>query len=218
MCKLYKQASSESGSIIVYIFAAIAIFGVLTFTLTSGTKESVTAADIQKTSSLIKSDLELIQNAIQECVLMYPDPIDLNSDGNINTTDNPNPPYPLYPATPPATLPLNYGTPSEVIENIVCPGQYVIDDTTKIFDGDIGRFFSILNNGDYTVKYFTDAGPPSVIRIEISSNNSSVIWSESMNRIEQMLDSSNIGPAGSIEINSSGSCATNGCLYYYIKR
>lgn len=206
---LYNKIFSEAGNVIIYIFAAMGIFGFLTFIMTNGTKESVAAADVQKMTSLVKTDLETIHSAIQECVLMYPDPVDVNADGNINATDNPSAPYPLYPPNGSNTT-MWWGTPSQNIKTIVCPGEYMINNGSKVFDNDSGKFFSILDNTDFTVKYLTNDAPPVMIRIEVTYSKVTTVWSEVMSRLDAMLDPSNVGI---VDIDTSSNT-----LYYYIKR
>lgn len=127
---------NQRGSVIMYIFIAIGLLGALTLSMMDADTEDVTSQRVSQTVEKLYSQAQAIQSAIMECVAMYPDGGgDLNNDGDIDTDDNPNSPYPLSPTDP--NNPGGAALDNEV-KDLKCPGAPAGQEL--IFSADKGRF------------------------------------------------------------------------------
>lgn len=104
----------QNGNALIYVLIAIALMGALTISLTSSSStQSVSPQKIAQVVSTLKSQVQTIQTAIMECVLVYP-----GGDTNEPAAQK-NRPYPLNPSD-------NYLDTPDVddnVENIRCPGN-----------------------------------------------------------------------------------------------
>tara|TARA_B100000686_G_C16778660_1_gene970293 strand:- start:1268 stop:1870 length:603 start_codon:yes stop_codon:yes gene_type:complete len=195
--------SNERGSAIAYIFLAIFMGGLVMVSMTRDTSINVSTQNLQAMKTQLRADLNMIQSAVQECIQSYPDAVDLNSDGNIDDADNPNPPYPVY-------ADLSTGSTGEGIKNIVCPGN-----GADIMTGATGRFLKLLDDpADYATTYYNDPSGTSdeLITVAIQPTVQSLNWNEMAQQLQ--AEDSCLYETDT----ATGSCATQTCLTYYISR
>lgn len=144
--KKWKNAFNERGSAIIYIFAAVSLAALLIFAVTkSSTDTSPKALEVSRIEAQLRAWINVVRAEIMECVLTYPNPVDVDGDGDIDCTDNNNPPFPIAAAS------------MAVME---CPGAPT--GQKAMFTGKNGRFLPDLpdsghasagmsNNADGTV-------------------------------------------------------------------
>lgn len=125
MKKQKQLPGKENGSALVYILLAIAVLGVLTATFMDSSSQQVSSQKSVDVTTDLKTQIEYIRSAIQECVLSYPKgdrtmPATNPVGGPSGHGQYPVRPYPLRPSN-------NYlaGTlPSgSVVPDIRCPGN-----------------------------------------------------------------------------------------------
>lgn len=190
---------SETGNAVAYLFLAIFLIGVLTMTLTDGIGVGTTTARLDETKAHLRADIQVITNGVSECILIYPDPVDVDGDGVIDSDDNPNPPYPIYGDDSTG------GTGADIAE-IKCPGS-----GEEIFTSAQGRFFRMIGGDQYTTTYMNDASDGVYITIDYALATEN--WEETLVQVNAAF------PACQADIDSAtGSCATGSCLVYWIKR
>ena len=91
---------NESGNVLFYIFLAVGLVGALTFAVTKGSKENYASQNAVHVTEELFAQANIIRSAIQQCVQEFPSGGgDMDASGAINTTDNPNNPYPLNPSS-----------------------------------------------------------------------------------------------------------------------
>lgn len=145
----YKYSKRERGSALVYILIAIALLAALTMSFMQPSSQQTTAQNSFKSSTSMKSQINLVRSAIQQCVLRYS--IGDTSINNGSTTDAAqNIPYPLKPNSTHFTGATIGPTAGRLVKDIRCPGDNPGDpndptDTDsknhdKIFAGGTGRF------------------------------------------------------------------------------
>lgn len=195
-----KNKQTERGSIVIYLIIALVLMATLVVFITQGTKKGPQAQQLDETSQYLESDLGVISAAINDCVLTYSRAVDVDGDGDKDTTDNPNAPFPLYGD-------LSSGGAGDDIMAIKCPGAPASKQI--IFDNSPGRNFRLLSGSDYTVTYFTDGTEG--VKITISRSSTSDIWLEAIDRLNTKLSTCQA------EVDTAGGCA-DGCLNYWIKR
>lgn len=126
----------ERGSAIIYIFAAVSLMALLIFAVTkSGTERSPKAIEVARIESQLREWVNTVRAEMMECILTYPDPVDLDADGDIDCTDNQNPPYPLSVAGQ------AYATGMAAMQ---CPGAPT--GQKSMFTGKNGRFVPTVPN------------------------------------------------------------------------
>jgi len=187
----------EKGSVVAYLLMAVALIAALTAALTKGSHESAVTIQVQQHVKFLETDLQTIRSAINECILVYSDPVDINGDNLINTTDNPNAPFPLYGD-------LSSGGLGVPLSEIKCPGNQ-----QAIFNNKAGKFFSLIGSSDYTIDYNNNGTEG--IQIIILRNSASPVWDEAMSQVNAKLSTC------SAEIETGAGC-TNGCFEFWIKR
>lgn len=137
-----KQArSSEKGSALVYILIAIALLAALTMSFMEPSSQQTTSQNTFKATAGLRGQVEFIQAAIQECVLLYP-----KGDGAVDTSGSGSDPFARdnYPLNPNSTY---YATATpgqsgdQFVKNIRCPGNQGVDadDHELIFGGLTGK-------------------------------------------------------------------------------
>lgn len=127
------SAPKQSGSIIFYIFMAIGLLMAMTLSLMNSSPDQARAERARQIVNILEEQGTYIKAAIMECVLTYPDGGgDLNGDGAIDTSDNVQAPYPLFPFdnNNPATPTVSSGY--RYIDELQCPGAPATD--SFIFD------------------------------------------------------------------------------------
>ena len=130
------KTSYECGSVLLYIFVAIGLLGALTMSFVNSSTEDLTSERASRAAEQLYNQILMVSAAIQECTISYPNGGgDLDADGDIDTSDNPNSPYPLSPSDP-----LNPGgaAANDYIDQIKCPGAPAGEEL--IFDISEGRF------------------------------------------------------------------------------
>ncbi len=197
----------QQGSIIVYILIAIFLTGMLVASMTQGAKKSASSTQINAMMLYLQNDIQTIQSNITECITTYSQGVDINADGNIDASDNPNQPFPLYHT-------LTYGAAGDAITAIKCPGAPAAQQT--IFNDRISGSLKLLaDTSNYTTTYFTNATDGVYIRITRAVSDP--LWTEAISRL-----TTKYSQCSSIVENSSpdptGFNCSAGCFYYWILR
>ncbi len=134
---------SQNGSAFVYILIAIALLAALTASFMRPASQQTTAQNSFQSVSSISSQVDFIQSAIQECILIYPSGDDSDTS---NMPTNVSQPYPLTPTDNYFTLTSGAGAasavkPDDTMKNIGCPGNPgTTKDHENIFGGNSGKF------------------------------------------------------------------------------
>jgi hypothetical protein len=199
---LFKEAQNarqpEKGSVFIYILAAVFMIGLLVFAMTRGPQKGAVSGQADEMTNLAQADVAAIITDISECMLTYPNKVDVNADG-IDDFGNPNPPYPLY--DPAGTS----GGTGAVLTNIVCPGT---PGTPKLFDTAKGNKLRLIGNTtDFSATYFNDA--TNGVYFVIKRLTTSPVWNEAMARLDRKY------PGCKATTVSVGACA-KGCFYYFM--
>ena len=145
----YKNFERERGSALVYILIAIALLAALTMSFMQPSSQQTTSQNSFKSGTDVKSQINVVRSAIQECILRYP--IGDTSINNGTTTDAAhNIPYPIKPNSTHFTGATIGPTAGRLVGDLRCPGDNPGDpnnpaDATsknqdKIFGGSTGRF------------------------------------------------------------------------------
>lgn len=215
MTSMTRLKRSE-GNVLTYILIGIFLLGLLTLAVSEGPKKSAVTMQLDKAIQMTLNAFTAIEASVNECTLLYPTPVDINANGTIDTTDNPNAPYPLVyiPAT-------GYANAGNVYE-IICPGmpptpltvptapdikQYIFNTQTSKVTQMMGSEVTV------GVSYVTSTteGVYFVIQSIYASNP---LWVETVTRVNASLSA-----CKAAVITTGGTCtATNPCLYYWIKR
>lgn len=205
MTNASKKLARQKGSIIAYLMLALVMMGILVVTLTGGSQRSQDATRTEDAVNAFVSDLRTIEAAINDCVTLYPKSIDRDGDGDKDATDNPNAPFPYYNAGNPP-----YAGAGTALGNIVCPGAPAASAT--VFDNKkSGKFLRLLNVPGVSITYLTDATEG--VRLTIArSGNVPPYWNDVVDLVNARLLTCQA------EKVTGGACATNNCLYYWIKR
>lgn len=129
----------EQGSALIYILIAIALLAALTATFMDSSSQQTTSQNAFNATTELKSQIETIRSAIQECVLTYPggDAQAITDSAQVNN------PYPIQPNESYYTT--EGVTPGSTADNLVkdirCPGNPGDDpDHELIFLGTSGKF------------------------------------------------------------------------------
>lgn len=139
-----KNQGSESGNVLFYIFLAVGLLAALSYAFTKDSRQSMTAQNAGRAADTLYIQANLIRSAISECALHYPaGGGDLDASGVVDTTDDPNTPYPVVPSS--ALNPFGVAADDKV-KNVTCtgaPGAPVTTEAT-IFQGSNtqGRFLA----------------------------------------------------------------------------
>lgn len=150
----------ESGSVLFYIFLAMGLLAALTFSFTKNSRENASTQTAHRMSEEIFSQINVIRAAVTECTIEYPEGGgDLNGDGFINTTDNPNTPYPVNPSD--ANNP-HGAAASDEVRNLSCTGAPAAE--ANIFQGanNKGRVLPPIPSGFSEWLYINDADGVSI--------------------------------------------------------
>jgi len=135
--------TTQTGSAFVYILIAIALLAALTATFMRPASQQTTAQSSYQATTSVRSQVDFIQSAIQECILIRPtgDQSDTpNMPSDVTT------PYPLSPADDYFDLTSGSGAATvtymdNLLSNIGCPGDPSDSkDHAKIFGGSSGKF------------------------------------------------------------------------------
>ena len=178
----------HAGSVITYVLIMIFLVGLLTMSVTEGPKRSPTSQKLDNLVISLQSDLDLIEAAINDCVLVHPGVIDIDGDGDTDTTDNPNAPFPIRYTTAAGydlgtsvfgniTDTICPSTPPAPIDTSVGPPYPAATTQQLLFSGQGGRGFKLLGDtATYTTTYSTDATEGVLVRITRATQ--SALWTE----------------------------------------
>lgn len=125
----------QKGSALVYILVAVALLAALTATFMDSSGQQTSSRRSAEIVGELKTQIEFIRSAIQECVLSYP-------NGDVNMPASPGGDYippatRAYPLGPYNTYLVNPTSASSLVKNIRCPGN----------PGDSNNHAKIFDNG-----------------------------------------------------------------------
>lgn len=149
--------SSESGSVLFYIFLAVGLLAALTFAFMSNDRENTTSQSAYRVTEDLYAQINLIKSSVLECTLKYPKGGgDLNGVGGITTADNPNNPYPVNPSF--ASNPYGIAA-SDNVRLLTCTGATPSVAEGAMFSGanNKGRFLPQPLSGYSEWLYINDA-------------------------------------------------------------
>lgn len=210
----------QSGSIMVFIMAAIFLMGLLIAAMTQGSKKSASSVQLDTMMVYFQTDLKTIQGDVVECVRTYPDAVDVDASGTINATDNPNAPFPLYGTNAADTLAnlasggvnteatsdAGVAIPGTAAANLRCPGA---PDGQRVILGAASKF-KVLGDSAYSVRYFSNTTEGAYVRITRLAADD--LWTEAISRLNGKFST-----CAAAAVTAAGTCA-NGCFYYWVLR
>ena len=139
---MFRFNTSEKGSAIIYILIAIALLAALTTSLLDSPSQQTQSQNRMKTLAEVKSQINLIRAAVDECVLVNP-----GGDRTIavsNTTDmvyGAEIRYPIRPDSDHYSGATIGATSGRLVRDIRCPGNPGDDQNhAKIFTGGAAKF------------------------------------------------------------------------------
>lgn len=89
--------AGNKGSVLFYIFIAVGLLAALSYSFVKDSRQNVNSQLSYRAAEELFVQLNVIRSAIMECALEFPGGAgDVDLDGDIDTTDNPNNPYPLH--------------------------------------------------------------------------------------------------------------------------
>jgi hypothetical protein len=195
-----QKSNSQSGNVLVYIMLTIFFIGLLIVTLTQGTSKNVTTQQLDSLTTGLKSDIDFIETTIDECAASYTAAIDVNNDNAINTTDNPNAPYPLY------TVALTNSGVGTALATVYCPGSH-----QPLFDSSTANNLKLLGSTTvYTTTFFNETTEGVLVRITRAT--ASDLWTTAISRLNTRYSE-----CKAAVVTDGGTCL-NGCFYYWFKR
>lgn len=157
------KGATEAGSAFVYILIAIALLAALTTSFMRPSSQQTTAQQSFKTISNLKSQIEFVRSAIQECILLHPDG-DRGTNGTGGLIGTSNTPFPINPSSDYYIAPASPAA-NDQLRNIRCPGNPGGSvEHADIFSGRSGKFLQpppdlfeewIYNNGGDGVFIYT---------------------------------------------------------------
>ncbi len=170
--------NNERGSVLFYVFLAMGLLGLLTVSLVDSTRDSASTQSAQQITEKLYVQANTIRATIMGCVNTYPNAVDLDADGDIDSNDNLSPPYPLYPND--GNNPDGAGPDSRVI-HVQCPGapagHYYLFDNSGSFDPDT-RFFPPPNGfSEWFYSNVSEAGNNNVFIYTYFSTNDPILVS-----------------------------------------
>ena len=168
----------QQGSAIIYVFVAIGLLAALTYSFVKDSGQSVVAQSAHRTSEDLYIQASTIRAAIVECAVQYPNGGgDMDGDGDIDSTDNPNNPYPVLPTY--ANNP--HGVAADnTVRNLSCTGAPAAE--ANIFQGtnNKGRFLPPATSGFGEWVYGNDADG---VYIRVTATAASAITVNALDRV-----------------------------------
>jgi type II secretory pathway pseudopilin PulG len=132
------NSDRQKGSALVYILIAIALLAALTATFMDSSSQQTTSQNSYNAVTELKSQINLIRSAIDECVLRYPAGDSGMPAANPVGAQNPVRPYPLMPNNSYMASPTSGPI---LVNDIRCPGNPGNSNNHgKIFGGTSGRY------------------------------------------------------------------------------
>lgn len=134
-----KAFSAQKGSAIIYILIAIGLLAALTASLLDSPSQQTQAQNRMKTMSEVKSQVDLVRAAVDECILLNPGG-DIGIDDSATSLDEgANKRYPVRPDS--TRLPVAIRASDRLVRNIRCPGNPGDDPNhAAVFGGASGKF------------------------------------------------------------------------------
>ncbi len=137
-----KNKCAQKGSALVYILIAIALLAALTVTFMSSSSQQTSSQSAFRIISDLRSQIDTIRSAIQECVLSYPKgdmSIDISASG---TDPSARRNFPIKPNSTHFNTATIGPTTGRYISDIRCPGNPGNGDNNhaRIFKGTSGKF------------------------------------------------------------------------------
>lgn len=137
----YTSLKQERGSALVYILIAVALLAALTVTFMEPSSQQTSSQNTFKTVSDIRSQVNIIQSAIQECVLSYRYGDSTIDNSGSGTDEGARKNYPIKPSSGHFTGATIGPTAGRLVKDIRCPGNPGDDQNhEKIFGGTSGKF------------------------------------------------------------------------------
>lgn len=136
--KTKNNRKAERGSALVYILIAIALLAALTVTFMEPSSQQTSSQSGFRTTSEIKSQVDVIRSSVQECILRY-------GRGDTSSgfeTAEPDANH-VFPLAPDSTYLASPTTGSRLVKDIKCPGNQGTggaDDHQPIFGGNTGKY------------------------------------------------------------------------------
>lgn len=140
-----KRRTNQKGNALLYVLIAIALLAALTVSLMDTSGQQVSSQKTNDLAATLKSQISLIQMAIQECALAYP-------EGDPGYTAGfSKMPYPLHSDDPYLTSP----AATSYTKDIRCPGNPGNSNNhARIFGGNSGKTFPPPIPGFYDWLYY----------------------------------------------------------------
>lgn len=176
---------NNSGNVLFYVFMAMGLIAALTYAFLKDSRENFSAQNAVNVSETLYAQVNMIRSAVQQCIMEYPEGgegasggfsyADLNHDGVINATDNPNLPYPINPSSAlnPFARAALAAAADDSVKYLTCVGAPATN--ARLFQGtsNQGRFLPPPPNGFTEWTYFNDAN--GVYIQTVAPNNSGAI-------------------------------------------
>ncbi len=90
---------SQAGNALLYVLLAVGLLAALTYSYAKDSRENYAAQSSIHIAEELFAQINMIRAAVIQCTLEYPGGGgDMNCDGVISASDNPNNPYPLNPS------------------------------------------------------------------------------------------------------------------------
>lgn len=132
--------TEETGSAIIYILIAIALLAALTASMMDSPSQQTQSQNRMKTLTEVKSQIDLIRAAVEQCVLVNPGG-DITINQGTTTDPGANHRYPLKPNSTHFTGATIVPTAGRLVRNIRCPGNPGDNKNhALIFGGSSGKF------------------------------------------------------------------------------
>jgi hypothetical protein len=154
--------ASERGSVVTYILITIFLIGLLTLSVTDGPKKSATTMQLDQMTVDLRTDLNTIESAVINCILVYPD--------DKSGATNPNKPFPLVGDALATT---------GALADAQCPGAPA--GSRGIFSNkSMYKFLLLDDTATYTSTYTSDS---TSVQVLIERTSASPLWTEALSRI-----------------------------------
>tara|TARA_B100000242_G_scaffold294292_1_gene276067 strand:+ start:5931 stop:6680 length:750 start_codon:yes stop_codon:yes gene_type:complete len=137
LIKKNNNRKAERGSALVYILIAIALLGALTVTFMEPSSQQTSSQSGFRTVTAVKSQIDVIRSAVQECVLRYS-----NGDQTAAIQTSDSGANQIYPLKPNSTYLASPTVGTRLVKDLKCPGNQgsTVNDHQPIFGGSTGKF------------------------------------------------------------------------------
>jgi hypothetical protein len=94
-----KYSSTERGNALLYVLLAVGLLAALTYFYAQDSRENYSSQAAISISESLFAQANMIKSAVVQCTLEFPGGGgDMDASGSIDSSDNPNNPYPLNPS------------------------------------------------------------------------------------------------------------------------